>query len=84
MSGRINLTCDTWQASNTEGYFAVMGHWIEESIPSHWELKTALLGFIQLNNAHNRKKLGHALYKVVQHVGIEHKVSKHLSCGMYC
>ena len=28
--GEISLTCDAWQASNTDGYFAVTGHWIEE------------------------------------------------------
>ena len=75
MSGKINLTCDAWQAGNTEGYFAVTGHWIEESTPSNWELKSALLGFTQVNNAHNGKRLGQALFKIVERVGIEHKVS---------
>jgi hypothetical protein len=75
VSGKINLTCDAWQAGNTEGYFAVTGHWIEESTPSHWELKSALLGFTQVNNAHNGKRLGQALFKIVERVGIEHKVS---------
>jgi hypothetical protein len=75
VSGKINLTCDAWQAGNTEGYFAVTGHWIVESTPSHWELKSVLLGFTQLNNAHNGKRLGQALYKIVERVGIEHKVS---------
>ena len=75
VSGKINLTCDAWQAGNMEGYFAVTGHWIEESTPSHWELKSALLGFTQVNNAHNKKRLGQALFKIVECVGIEHKVS---------
>jgi hypothetical protein len=75
VSGKINLTCDAWQAGNTEGYFAVTGHWIEESTPSNWELKSALLGFTQVNNIHNGKQLGQALFKIVEHVGIEHKVS---------
>jgi hypothetical protein len=35
------------------GYFAVTAHWIEEAIPAKWELKNALIGFTQLNNAHN-------------------------------
>jgi hypothetical protein len=73
--GKVNLTCDAWQASNTDGYFAVTGHWIEESTPSQWELKSALLGFTRLNNAHNGKRLGQALYKIVRRVGIGHKVS---------
>jgi hypothetical protein len=63
--GKVNLTCDAWQVSNTDGYFAVTGHWIEESTPSQWELKSALLGFTRLNNAHNGKRLGQALYKIV-------------------
>jgi hypothetical protein len=33
VTGKISLTCDTWQASNTDGFFAVTGHWIEESRP---------------------------------------------------
>ncbi|KAF8237268.1 hypothetical protein L208DRAFT_1204809, partial [Tricholoma matsutake] len=52
------LTCDVWQASNTDGYFVVMAHWIEEPTPAKWELKSALIGFTQLNNAHNGEWLG--------------------------
>jgi len=74
VSGAINVTCDRWQASNTDGYFAVTGHWIEENIPTVWELKSALLGFTKLNNARNSKRLGGALFKVLDHVGIVHKV----------
>ncbi|KAF8068608.1 hypothetical protein FPV67DRAFT_1668686 [Lyophyllum atratum] len=33
VQGKVSLTCNAWQASNTNGYFAVMGHWIEE-LPS--------------------------------------------------
>jgi hypothetical protein len=70
----VNLTCNAWQASNVKGYFAVIGHWIKESTPLQWELKSALLGFTKLNNAHNGKCLGQALYKVIKHVNIRHKV----------
>ena len=75
VTGEINLTCDAWQASNMDGYFAVTGHWIEESVPTQWELKSELLGFTQLCNAHNGEWLGQALFKVVNWVGIAHKVS---------
>ena len=74
-SGCVNLTCDTWQASNTDGYFTMTGHWIKEPQPGVWELHSALLGFVCLNNAHNGVHLGQALFKVVCHVRIEHKVS---------
>ena len=60
-----------------EGHFAVSGHWIEESTPLHWELKSALLGFTQLNNVYNGKRLGQALYKIVERVGIQLKVNTH-------
>src|SRR5260370_7406405 len=40
-----------------------------------WELKSALIGFTQLNNAHNGEWLGQALFKIVKRLGIEHKVS---------
>ncbi|KAF8802672.1 hypothetical protein BYT27DRAFT_7029304, partial [Phlegmacium glaucopus] len=61
VTGEVNLTCDAWQASNTDGYFAVTGHWIEETMPTQWELKSSLLGFMQLSNAHNGERLGQAV-----------------------
>ena len=76
VSGAVNITCDAWQASNTDGYFAVTSHWIEENTPTVWECKSALLGFTKVNNAHNGKRLGGALFKVLDQVGIAHKVSK--------
>jgi hypothetical protein len=45
VSGTVNITFDAWQAGNSDGYFAVTGHWIEEDKPREWELKSALLGF---------------------------------------
>ena len=82
VQGEVSLTCDAWQAGNTDGYFAVMAHWIEELTPCKWELKSALIGFTQLNNAHNGEWLGQALFKIVKRVGIEHKVSVSLlSCS---
>jgi hypothetical protein len=73
--GEVSITCDAWQASNADGYFAVTGHWIEESTLSKWELKNALLGFTRVSNAHNGERLGQALFKILRRVGIEHKVS---------
>ena len=64
-----------WQAGNTDGYFAVMAHWIKELTPANWKFKNALIGFMQLNNAHNGEQLGQALFKIIQQVGIEHKVN---------
>lgn len=74
------MTCDAWQASNTDAYFAVTGHWIEETSTGVWELKTALLGFTQMNSAHDGERLGHALYKIAVRVGIESKVSSGTLC----
>ena len=73
VKGKVSLTCNTWQASNVDGYFAVTGSWIEE-VNGQWELQTALLGFTQLNNAHNGVRLGQALFKVISRAGIAHKV----------
>jgi len=75
IQGEVSLICDTWQASNTDGYFAVTAHWIDDSMTRKWELKSALIGFTQLNNAHNGEWLGQALFKIIRQVGIEHKVS---------
>ncbi|KAG2751675.1 hypothetical protein P692DRAFT_20699944, partial [Suillus brevipes Sb2] len=74
--GAINITCDAWQADNSDGYFAVTGHWIEENDPMQWVSGNALLGFTRLNNAHNGQRLGGALFKVLDRVGVAHKVSK--------
>ncbi|KAF8808693.1 hypothetical protein BYT27DRAFT_7096211, partial [Phlegmacium glaucopus] len=67
----VSLTCDAWQASNADGYFTVTSHWIEEPTPAKWELKS----FTRLNNAHNGEWLGQALFKIIERVGIENKVS---------
>lgn len=75
MRGEISLTCNAWQADNTDGYFAVTGHWIEEHTVGEWTEEHALLGFTQLNMAHNGTRLGQALYKVCNHLGVIHKVS---------
>jgi hypothetical protein len=75
VQGEVSLTCDAWQASNTDAYFAVTAHWIEESTPAKWELKNALIGFTRLNSAHNGERLGQALLKIIKRVGIEYKVS---------
>ena len=75
VQGEVSLTCDAWQAGNADGYFAVTAHWVEEPTPTKWELKSALIGFTRLNNAHNGERLGQALFKIIKRVGIEHKVS---------
>lgn len=45
VEGKVSITCDAWQAGNTDGYFAVTAHWIEESTTAKWELKSALIWF---------------------------------------
>jgi hypothetical protein len=75
VQGEVSLTCDAWQAGNTDAYFAVTAHWTRESTPTKWELKSAIIGFTRLNNAHNGVRLGQALFKVIKRVGLENKVS---------
>jgi len=43
-------------------------------MPSKWELKSALIGFTRLNNAHNGERLGQALFKIIKRVSITGKV----------
>ncbi|KIK32027.1 hypothetical protein CY34DRAFT_102364, partial [Suillus luteus UH-Slu-Lm8-n1] len=74
--GAINITCDAWQASNTDGYFAVTGHWIEENNPGQWECQNALFRFTKVNNAHNGKRLSGALFKILDRIGVAQKVSQ--------
>ena len=42
-----------WQASNSDAYFTVTDHWIEEETPREWVEQEALFGFTQMNTAHN-------------------------------
>lgn len=65
--GAVNIICDAWQAGNTDGYFAVTGHWIQEDNPSIWKCESALRRLTKLNNMHNGKCLGGALFKVLDH-----------------
>ena len=58
------------------GFFAVTGHWIEERTLGLWELKSSLLGFTQVNNAHNGERLGQALFKIIKRLGIAEKVQQ--------
>ena len=74
VSGEINLTCDAWQASNTNSYFAVTGHWVEEVESNKWVLRNTLLGFAHMNTAHNGKRLSQALFKICERLGIAEKV----------
>lgn len=78
--GKINLTCDAWQASNTDGYFAVTAHWTTASTPTDWDLSSALIGFTRLNNAHVGVRLGQALFKVIKRLGIVAKVRYSVLC----
>lgn len=74
MKGRASETCDAYQASNVDGYFAVTAHWVEEDENGMWVLKGALIGFVRVNNAHHGVRLAHALFKVNLRIGIVHKV----------
>jgi hypothetical protein len=70
----IHITCDAWQASNTDSYYAVTGHWMEETSPGVWVLREALLGFTRMNNAHHGIRLGQTLFKIVERLGIINRV----------
>ena len=70
----MNITFDAWQAGNSDVYFAVTGHWIQEDKPLEWELKSALLGFTMINNSHHGIRLGQVLFKTTEWLNISHKV----------
>ncbi|KDR70561.1 hypothetical protein GALMADRAFT_254651 [Galerina marginata CBS 339.88] len=52
------LSWGVWQARNQNAHFAVTGHWTEEVSPGVWEERGALLGFMQMNTAHDGVRLG--------------------------
>jgi hypothetical protein len=68
------VTCDVWQAGNTDAYFAVTGHWIEECASGVWTLEHALLGFTQMNCSHNGTHLGQMLFTILNRLRVVHKV----------
>ena len=63
-----------------DAYFAVTGHWIEERTPGDWTVEQALLGFTQMNTAHNGARLGQALYRLCNRVCIVPKVGTNCVC----
>lgn len=79
VKGLVSETCDAYQASNVDGYFAVTAHWIEENADGTWSEQAALIGFVRMNNSHNGVRLGQALFKIAARVGIVHKVFELLS-----
>ena len=70
VKGHVNLTCDAWQSSNIDRYFAVSGSWIEEHTATIWTIESALLDSVHLNNAHNSTRLGQALLKVIKQLDV--------------
>jgi len=72
VNGEVSLTCDAWQASNSDGYFVVTGHWIEDTPSGKWTLGHALFKFTQMNTAHDGVWLGQALYKICEQLHIMH------------
>ena len=64
MKGKVSLTCNAWQVSNSDAYLAVAGSWIEEC-DGKWKIQTAFLDFMQLNNVHNGVHFSQALFKIV-------------------
>lgn len=79
VKGKVSVTCDAWQASNVDGYFAVTGSWIEKR-DGILTLQGSLLGFVRLNNAHSGRRLGQCLFKVLDRVGIARKVRINFLC----
>ena len=73
------MTCDAWQASNHDAYLAVTGHWVVKHSPTDWEHKSAVIGFTQMNTAHDGVRLGRALFQIVRYLGFTHKVRHHWS-----
>ncbi|TFY77607.1 hypothetical protein EWM64_g6405 [Hericium alpestre] len=74
VKGRVNLTCDAYQADNVDAYFATTGHWISEEILGQWKLEKVLLGFVCINNAHHGQRLGQALFKITERLDVTAKV----------
>jgi hypothetical protein len=74
VKGKISVTCDCWQASNVDSYFAVTAHWIEVHSDSQWSLEAGMIGFTRLNHGHTGQRLGQALFMLLARVGIAQKV----------
>lgn len=76
-TGKVSMICDAWQAGTADAFFAVTGHWLEKMPDRKMEECSALLGFTQINTAHDGVRLGWALYKIVRRLGFGNKVDLH-------
>jgi hypothetical protein len=47
---------------------------VEEKVNGKWTFEHALLGFTRMNTSHNGVRLGQALFKICNRLGIVHKV----------
>lgn len=65
-----------------DGYHCATIHYIEERSEGSWELKNDLAGFTRLNSAHNGKRLGQALFKMADRLGIAGRVCSFLSYSL--
>lgn len=72
------MTCDAWTSSSGDGFFATTLHIIEEVEPGVWVLRSDLVGFVSIQEAHTGERFGQALYKIACRVGVENKVSINL------
>lgn len=74
--GKVSVTTDAWTAGNGDGYCTVTAHWIEETAPTNFELKNAIIGFVSVPRSHTGKRLGQVVYKVLARIGIDHKACR--------
>lgn len=72
--GRISTTADCWSSDFKDGYLGVTAHWIERTAPGVWTLKADLLAYTHLRYSHTGERLGQALFKILDRIGIARKV----------
>ncbi|KAH9802607.1 BED-type domain-containing protein [Citrus sinensis] len=69
---RLAITTDMWTAdTQTKGYMAVTGHFIDDS----WTLRSLVLRFQHVKGSHTGLKLCDTLFNCLMDLHLEHKVS---------
>jgi len=67
---RICLTSNLWTSINTEGFIALIAHFVDLS----WKLNSKLLNFCHMPPSHTGFELSKKVYELLQDWGLEKKV----------
>ena len=79
--GKISFTANVWSDQNRNSFLCVTVHWISRNSASNClAFKNTLIGFHCLEDSHTGVHLAKALFGIINHAGIIHRVCFSLLC----